>query len=113
MSPATAWKRAFDDVHPTQTPAYAWTDLLNAHDGQGIHIDSQTAATRWRGERMDDGLAIEGLLQQADRARHAHPGQHPKDAQNVSAETSDVETDIEHDAEWRRHDEEGTFYLTL
>jgi hypothetical protein len=24
---------AFDDVHPTQTPAYAWTDLLNAHDG--------------------------------------------------------------------------------
>jgi hypothetical protein len=24
------------DVHPTQTPAYAWTDLSNAHDGQGI-----------------------------------------------------------------------------
>jgi hypothetical protein len=109
---------AFDDVDPTQTPAYAWTDLLNSHDEQGIHIDSQTAATHWRGERMDYGLAIDGLLQQADRARHANPapnsggGQDPEDAHNVSAETSDVEQDIEHDAEWHRHDEEGTFYLT-
>jgi hypothetical protein len=115
--PGATWRflkpdgTAFDDVHPTQTH-YAWTDLLNEHDGQGIRIDSQTAATHWRGERMDYGLAIEGLLQQADRARHTHPGQHPKDAQNVSAETSDVEPDIEHDAEWHRHDEEGTFYLT-
>jgi len=32
--------------------------------------------------------------------------------QNVSAETSEVEQDLEHDAEWHRQDEEGTFYLS-
>ena len=37
------------------------------HDQQGIHIDKNTATTRWRGEKMDYGLAIEVLLQHARR----------------------------------------------
>jgi hypothetical protein len=60
---------AFDEVRPTEIPDYAWTDLLDTHAEQGIHIDSATAATLWRGERMDYGLAIQVLLHQAG---HAH-----------------------------------------
>lgn len=47
----------------------------------GIHIDSNTAATRWRGERMDYGLAVGILCDQELRSRgedHALPeeGEH-------------------------------------
>jgi hypothetical protein len=65
---------------------------------------------------MDYGLAIQGLLQQSDRARHADAaqnsdgGQDSESEQNVSAETCMVERRVEHDAEWHRHDEEGTFF---
>jgi hypothetical protein len=113
---------AFDEVRPAQTSAYAWTDLIDAHDEQGIPIDSQTAATRWRGEGMDYGLAIQVLFQQADRAKQTDRAQRADDSTDgpdVSAETSDADQDPdqdqdhdrEHDAEWRRHDEEGTSYL--
>jgi hypothetical protein len=37
------------------------------HERHGVHIDKDTAATRWCGEKMDYGLAIEVLLQQAAR----------------------------------------------
>lgn len=119
---------AFDDVGSTQTSDYAWTDLLDAHDAEGIHIDSDTAATRWRGEHMDYGLAIQGLLQLSERPRRADSEaatglaadaeQDRACQQNVSAETSEggmaeAEQDPEEDAEWRRHVEEGTFYLYL
>ena len=33
----------------------------------GLHIDAQTAATRWRGERMDYGIAIDSLLYRTRR----------------------------------------------
>jgi hypothetical protein len=41
--------------------------LPAAHDQQGIHIDKSTATTRWRGEKMDYGLAIGALLHHAKR----------------------------------------------
>jgi hypothetical protein len=108
----------FEDVSPSRSPAYEWTDLLDTHVEQGIRVDSQTAATRWRGERMDYGLAIQVLLQQANRGRRAETaqnsegGQDPECGPHVSAETREADQDPEHDAEWHRHDEEGTFYLT-
>jgi hypothetical protein len=80
----------FGDVRPAQTSSYAWTDLLDAHDEQGIDIGSQTAATRWRGERMDYGLAIQGLLQQSKRGKHPDGGQKPEGEQDVSAETCEM-----------------------
>jgi hypothetical protein len=46
---------------------------------QGIHINEGTAVTLWRGESMDYGLAIEVLLQHANRGR------------NVSAESAPVD----------------------
>jgi hypothetical protein len=45
-----------------------WSQLVEDHRAQGLAIDARTAATRWRGERMDHGLAIEVLLQRARRA---------------------------------------------
>jgi hypothetical protein len=42
--------------------------LARQHEASGIRIDRNTATTRWRGEHMDYGLAIEVLLAQTWRA---------------------------------------------
>jgi hypothetical protein len=60
--------RSFDSVAPEHTqPLSDWQELPAANYQQGIHIDKNTATTRWRGEKMDYGLAIEVLLQHARR----------------------------------------------
>jgi len=55
------------------------TASLVAAGSLGIHIDSDAAATRWRGERMDYDLGVWVLCNQAKRAREKH---------DVPAETS-------------------------
>ena len=68
--------RSFDSVAPEHSrPLSDWEGFQAAHEQLGIRIDKRTATTRWRGEKMDYGLAIDVLLQHAKRA----PG--------VSAET--------------------------
>jgi len=52
------------------------TELMAAHCAQGLAIDSGTAATRWRGERMDYVYAMDVLVQRAFTPRR-----------DVSAET--------------------------
>ena len=60
--------RSFDSVAPEHTrPPSDWHQLPEVHEQQGIRIDQNTAATRWRGEKMDHGLAIEVLLHRARR----------------------------------------------
>jgi hypothetical protein len=67
---------SFDSVAPEHTrPLSDWRQLPTIHEQQDIRIDKNTAATLWRGESMDYGLAIEVLLQ------------HAKRGQRVSAET--------------------------
>jgi len=68
-------------------PAYHWENLEATHAELGIHIDSNTAATRWRGERMDYELGVWVLCQQAARGRNTavSPAPGPDD---VPAETS-------------------------
>jgi len=70
-----AWrfsKRSGESLHscaPGCTrPLVDWTRLQESHREQGIVIDSSTAATRWRGEKMDYGIAIDALIGQAERA---------------------------------------------
>jgi Domain of unknown function (DUF222) len=46
-----------------------WAQLPLEHSEHGIHINKQTAATRWSGERCDYGLGVEMLLAQARGAR--------------------------------------------
>jgi hypothetical protein len=61
----------FDSVAPDHTqPLSDWQQLPAEHARQGIRIDKNTAATGWRGETMDYGLAIEVLLQHARRGKH-------------------------------------------
>jgi hypothetical protein len=64
--------RSFDSVAPEHTrPLFDWRQLLTIHAQQGIRIDKNTAATLWRGEKMDYGLGIEVLLQHAKRDQRA------------------------------------------
>ncbi len=61
---------SFDSIALNHTqPLGDWQQLPAAHHEQGIHIDKNTASTRSRGERMDYGLAVEGILLKAERAR--------------------------------------------
>ena len=70
---------SFDSVAPDHTrPLSDWVQLSALHQAAGIHISADTAATLWRGERMDYGLAVGCLLHKAQRAKH------------VSAETGTV-----------------------
>jgi hypothetical protein len=48
---------------------YDADDLEDTHAALGIHIDESTAATRWRGERMDYDLGVWVLCQKTKRAR--------------------------------------------
>jgi hypothetical protein len=63
------------------TEAYDADDLEDTHAALGIRIDSNTAATRWRGERMDYDLGVWVLCNQANRARGEY---------DFPAETSDA-----------------------
>jgi Domain of unknown function (DUF222)/HNH endonuclease len=76
--------REFDTVHPVSPPPYEWTALSDTHAASELHIDADTAATRWTGERMDYDLAVWVLCAQADRARAGAGAQTDAD---VSAET--------------------------
>ena len=76
-----AWrfvKRSGESLHacaPGRTGPFGdWTALVAAHAGSGIGIDERTAATRWRGERMDNGLAIDLLLAKVQRATQEQVG---------------------------------------
>jgi Domain of unknown function (DUF222)/HNH endonuclease len=86
-TPGGGWRflhpdgRYFEVIRCEHT--YDADDLEDAHAALGIHIDSDTAATRWRGERMDYDLGVWVLCNQADRDRAAEV---PPD---VSAETSE------------------------
>ena len=51
--------------------SYEWSYLPTLHANHGLHIDSDTAATLWQGERMDYGLAVQGLIQDAERSKGA------------------------------------------
>ena len=47
---------------PGHTRPFAdWRKLAVEHAERGVHIDANTAATGWRGERMDYGIAIDSL----------------------------------------------------
>jgi hypothetical protein len=75
--------RHFEVIRCTQTPPYDGDELEHTHAALGIPIDRNTAATRWRGERMDYDLGVWVLCNQARRARRAGEC-------DVAAETSDA-----------------------
>jgi HNH endonuclease len=74
----------FEVIRRTTPPSYTWEDLEHTHTELGIHIDADTAATRWRGERMDYDLGVWILCQQAKRGTG-----------DVAAETSEPAGDAD------------------
>ena len=65
----------FDGVATGRTtPLGDWTQLPRRHCAEGVRIDQSTAVTRWRGERMDYGIAVDALLA---RSRGVPAGTHP------------------------------------
>ena len=58
--------RAFEisAPEPSSSPA-DWTQLPVQHRERNIRIDKTTADTRWRGERMDYGMAMDALFAQS------------------------------------------------
>ncbi len=60
----------FDSVATGRTtPLGDWTQLSRQHREEGVPIDSSTAVTRWRGERMDYGIAVDALLTRSASCR--------------------------------------------
>ena len=81
----------FEVIRHSHAASHSWDDLERAHATLGIEIDSETAATRWRGERMDYDLGVWVLCQQARRAQNADDdsADDPLDVfSDVAAETS-------------------------
>jgi hypothetical protein len=88
--------RHYEVIRCSEHKDYDWEDLERTHTELGIHIDSKTAATRWRGERMDYDLGVWILCQQAERGRNPggeidSDGDDDGDQDDVSAETSEDE----------------------
>jgi len=54
-------------------PPGDWSCLVAANIERGMHIDAQTAETRWRGERMDYGIAVDSLLYRTRRSEGVAP----------------------------------------
>jgi Domain of unknown function (DUF222)/HNH endonuclease len=61
--------KSFDSVAPDHMHPFDWTQLPVEHEERGVHINERTAATRWAGESMDYGHAVEVLLDRWRRAR--------------------------------------------
>jgi hypothetical protein len=100
--------RHFEIIRCTSPDPCHGEELEHTHTALGIHIDPDTAATRWRGERLDYDLGVWVLCQPHAGA----PGFDVDDDVYVSAETFKAEQDVETDGEWWRHDKAGTAYLT-
>jgi phage gp46-like protein len=73
--------QSFDSPAPGGPRQVDWMQLVAAHQARQINVTPRTAVTRWQGESLDYGLAVEGLLQRAKRADNVA-------AKNVAAETS-------------------------
>jgi hypothetical protein len=82
--------RHFEMVRRTPSVAYDGEELEHTHAALGLHIDRNTAATRWRGERMDYHLGVWVLCSQANRARKERAREErARKESDVSAETSE------------------------
>jgi hypothetical protein len=82
--------RHFELIRRTPSVAYDGEELEHTHAALGLHIDRNTAATRWRGERMDYHLGVWVLCSQANRARKERAREERARKENgVSAETSE------------------------
>jgi hypothetical protein len=89
--------RHFEILPPAETPCDGH-ELEHTHAALGIHIDRTTAATRWRGERMDYDLGVWVLC---EKVRLARDGAEADDQCDVPAETcANFKPQPEDDPNW-------------
>ena len=90
--------REFDEVYREPPPRQDWRVLRDTHAGLGIEIDSDTAATRWRGERMDYELGVWVLCQQHQRGPQVDTQVERDDAGHGEADHDEADHDeADHD----------------
>jgi hypothetical protein len=92
--------RHYEVIRRTASAEYTGEEIGHTHADLGIRIDHNTAATRWRGERMDYELGVWILCHQVERARRIRDRgvssvSGMSHVSNVSAETSDRVADTE------------------
>jgi hypothetical protein len=64
--------QSLDSVAPGHSqPLGDWTQLPAQHAHRRIQIDAKTAVTKWTGEAMDYGWAVEGLMRREERGLRA------------------------------------------
>jgi hypothetical protein len=105
--------RHFEIIRCTAPDPYHGEELEHAHSELGIHIDPDTAATRWRGERMDYDLGVWVLSQQAAGARDVRGDEADDSTSAFADDFADVSTDESADvsaetfdgAQWHSQDE--------
>jgi Domain of unknown function (DUF222)/HNH endonuclease len=52
-------------------PPFAdWRELVATNEAADIHVTPKTAITRWTGESIDYGIAVQVLVEKAERAKH-------------------------------------------
>ncbi|MGH8865238.1 MAG: hypothetical protein ACREVZ_11450, partial [Burkholderiales bacterium] len=64
--------QSFESHAPGGPRQVDWMQLVAVHQARQIHVTPRTAVTRWQGEGLDYGLAVDGLLQRASCASNAH-----------------------------------------
>jgi hypothetical protein len=69
----TAEGEEFFPVRRDPRSYYLGTELEETHRAQGLEVTDTTAATRWRGERMDYDHGVMLLCHKAERAREVDP----------------------------------------
>jgi hypothetical protein len=60
--------QTLDSLPPQRPTPSAWTQRALRHEQAGLTVHPGTAVTRWCGEQVDYGLAVEVLLARAKRA---------------------------------------------
>jgi hypothetical protein len=104
--------RHYEVIRRTASAEYTGEEIGHTHADLGIRIDHNTAATRWRGERMDYELGVWILCHQVERARRIRDRgvsnvpavphvPDVSDIPNVSAETSDTDAETGRTADIR------------
>jgi len=77
--------RPYKGAYRADAPVYAADALRSVHDA--LNITPHTAATRWAGERMDYGLALQGLFAQRGRPTPSARGDVSAGTRTLAEET--------------------------
>src|SRR6202522_1437405 len=95
----------YEVIRCTKSPAYTGEELEHTHADLGIHIDRDTAATRWRGERMDYDLGVWVLSQPHAGACDVDADGGTDSADDDGGTFADVSAETFSDAQWQSEGE--------